>query len=500
MRYKISDLAKLLGVSTNTVRRYEDMGYISAVRDENSGYRYYDDDGVFGVLNAKMHIKYGFTHEQISKMQNYTLDETIEACQEHMQQMDRQIAYMTYLRHRLKDDCVLMNKAATNTDIYEKQSLPMYYVLYKNGGKLLQEPERLEQLSEFLYNSPEIQHIYIIPESEMKAGRFTVSCGYSIKEEHLEKYHLHINQYAQKYIPKPSVMGISKVPARLSSIYDYSQDEIKEIMIGRHLAYMKEHNLVLDGDITGMVITSGSVDINNSNDQVLTYTVEDKAHNKTEAKRTIKMVRRDSPGTIYLTFDDGPNYGTTNVILDILKEENVKATFFVTGKGPDELIKREYDEGHTVALHTFSHNYQTVYQSVDAYFNDLTKVHDRVASITGYDSRIIRFPGGSSNTISRHYQEGIMTTLTKEVIEKGYYYYDWNISSGDAGEYKDSRSIINQVTRNLSKERTNMVLMHDIKPYTRDALREIIKYGKENGYHFDKITSGTKMIRQKVNN
>lgn len=255
-----------------------------------------------------------------------------------------------------------------------------------------------------------------------------------------------------------------------------------------------------DGDITGMVITSGSVDINNSNDQVLTYTVEDKAHNKTEAKRTIKMVRRDSPGTIYLTFDDGPNYGTTNVILDILKEENVKATFFVTGKGPDELIKREYDEGHTVALHTFSHNYQTVYQSVDAYFNDLTKVHDRVASITGYDSRIIRFPGGSSNTISRHYQEGIMTTLTKEVIEKGYYYYDWNISSGDAGEYKDSRSIINQVTRNLSKERTNMVLMHDIKTYTRDALREIIKYGKENGYHFDKITSGTKMIRQKVNN
>lgn len=255
-----------------------------------------------------------------------------------------------------------------------------------------------------------------------------------------------------------------------------------------------------DGDITGMVITSGSVDINNSNDQVLTYTVEDKAHNKTEAKRTIKMVRRDSPGTIYLTFDDGPNYGTTNVILDILKEENVKATFFVTGKGPDELIKREYDEGHTVALHTFSHNYQTVYQSVDAYFNDLTKVHDRVASITGYDSRIIRFPGGSSNTISRHYQEGIMTTLTKEVIEKGYYYYDWNISSGDAGEYKDSSSIINQVTRNLSKERTNMVLMHDIKPYTRDALREIIKYGKENGYHFDKITTGTKMIRQKVNN
>lgn len=101
----------------------------------------------------------------------------------------------------------------------------------------------------------------------MKAGRFTISCGYSIKEEHLEKYHLHINQYAQKYIPKPSVMGISKVPAKLSSIYDYSQDEIKEIMIGRHLAYMKEHNLVLDGDITGIVITKVKDD--DSDDHVM---------------------------------------------------------------------------------------------------------------------------------------------------------------------------------------------------------------------------------------
>ena len=90
MRYKISDLAKLLDVSTNTVRRYEDMGYISAVRDENSGYRYYDDDGIFGVLNAKMHVKYGFSHEQIAKMQHFSLEQSIEAYKERMDEMDRQ--------------------------------------------------------------------------------------------------------------------------------------------------------------------------------------------------------------------------------------------------------------------------------------------------------------------------------------------------------------------------------------------------------------------------
>ena len=193
MRYKISDLAKLLDVSTNTVRRYEDMGYISAVRDENSGYRYYDDDGIFGVLNAKMHVKYGFSHEQIAKMQHFSLEQSIEAYKERMDEMDRQIAYMTYLRHRLKDDYVLMNKAAVNSDIYEKNSLDLRYVLYKYGEKLLQEPERLLQVKEFLYNSPELQHIYMIPKEEIEEGRFTICCGIAVKEEHVEKYRLKTN-------------------------------------------------------------------------------------------------------------------------------------------------------------------------------------------------------------------------------------------------------------------------------------------------------------------
>ena len=200
MRYKISDLAKLLDVSTNTVRRYEDMGYISAVRDENSGYRYYDDDGIFGVLNAKMHVKYGFSHEQIAKMQHFSLEQSIEAYKERMDEMDRQIAYMTYLRHRLKDDYVLMNKAAVNSDIYEKNSLDLRYVLYKYGEKLLQEPERLLQVKEFLYNSPELQHIYMIPKEEIEEGRFTICCGIAVKEGHVEKYSLKTNDYARHCI------------------------------------------------------------------------------------------------------------------------------------------------------------------------------------------------------------------------------------------------------------------------------------------------------------
>ncbi len=246
--------------------------------------------------------------------------------------------------------------------------------------------------------------------------------------------------------------------------------------------------------------TTGEVDTKKSGRYELEYIVADEYGNKSKQKRVVNVVEHGQNGTIYLTFDDGPKSGTTDVILDILKEEGIKATFFITNNGPDELVKREYEEGHTVGLHTASHNYATIYSSKEAYYNDLYSVKDRVKRITGQDAKIIRFPGGSSNTISRRYSPGIMSILTKDVLTKGFYYYDWNLASGDAGELYTADAIVENVTRKLSKDRVNIVLMHDIKTYTRDALRNIIHYGKENGYIFDKITEKTEMMTQKVNN
>ena len=164
------------------------------------------------------------------------------------------------------------------------------------------------------------------------------------------------------------------------------------------------------------------------------------------------------------------------------------------------MIKREFDEGHTVALHTWSHDYQTVYSSVDGYVNDLKLISDRVKRITGVESKIIRFPGGASNTVSRRYSPGIMSKLTKEVENRGYVYFDWNISSGDAGQTTASSGVYNNVVKNLSHSRANIVLMHDIKSYTRDAVRNIIKYGKNNGFTFDRLTTDTTPYHQRVNN
>ena len=264
-----------------------------------------------------------------------------------------------------------------------------------------------------------------------------------------------------------------------------------------------------DNDLTNKVVVTGVVNTGKLGTYKLTYTVKDEAGNTFIIDRTIKVIKKPvnnqttntgKKGVIYLTFDDGPKEGTTNVILDILKEENVKATFFVTNSGPDYLIKRQHDEGHTVALHTASHNYQTVYSSVDNYYNDLLQIQNRVKRITGYESKIIRFPGGSSNTISKKYSKGIMSILTKDTVSKGYHYFDWNIDSDDAGGAKNSFTVYNNVIKSLSKNRSNVILMHDIKSQTKDALRNIIKYGKNNGYSFEKITMSTPMVTHKVNN
>ncbi len=262
-----------------------------------------------------------------------------------------------------------------------------------------------------------------------------------------------------------------------------------------------------DQNLKEQVKVTGEVNTQTAGTYTLSYSVKDGQGNETTAERKVVVSKKmdansgvSKKGVIYLTFDDGPSAATTATILDILKEEGVKATFFVTNSGPDELIKREDEEGHTVALHTATHDYAKVYASVDAYFNDLQSVHDRVYRITGKDARIIRFPGGSSNTVSRKYCNGIMSVLTEEVLSRGYRYYDWNISSGDAGGTTLASGVYQNVVNNLSKDRPNMILMHDIKTHTRDAIRDIIRYGKQNGYTFEPITMDTAMVRQKVNN
>lgn len=261
-----------------------------------------------------------------------------------------------------------------------------------------------------------------------------------------------------------------------------------------------------DKDISKKVLRMGHVDTNNKGIYQLTYVVKDISLKESRKYRTIYVTDQENinGGIIYLTFDDGPSYDTTPAILDILKEEKVPATFFVTEKPSklDELIKREKKDGHSVGLHTATHNYSYLYSSVEAYFTDLKTISDKVKRITDEESKIIRFPGGSSNTVSKKYYPGIMSYLTNEVKNRGYQYYDWNIDSEDATRKVDANQVYENVVNNLRPNRPNIILMHDFSENvpTKEALRKIIEYGKENGYVFAPITESTEEYHHHVNN
>lgn len=261
---------------------------------------------------------------------------------------------------------------------------------------------------------------------------------------------------------------------------------------------------VCDGDISSQVKVESYVDSATIGTYKVKYSVANSNQQSVTIERTVTVRPQplDEKGVIYLTFDDGPSNLTTQV-LDILKSEGVKATFFVINRSDslNSVIRRAYDEGHAIGLHSASHNYNQIYASEAAFFNDMEIIRTKVEGIIGRKVNIMRFPGGSSNTVSR-FNPGIMSRLVVAVQERGYTYFDWNVSSGDAGETTSSSGVYRNVVNGLSLNRSNVVLMHDAsgKTYTVQALRNIIRYGKNHGYAFAAISGATGAVVHGVNN
>lgn len=261
-----------------------------------------------------------------------------------------------------------------------------------------------------------------------------------------------------------------------------------------------------DGDLTASVTRAGTVNTASPGVYTLTYTVSDKAGNTAAATRQVSVYENSSGGSpVYLTFDDGPSDRVTPRVLDTLKEYDVHATFFIVnyGESGKALIRRMIDEGHTVAIHGYSHDYAAIYKSDEAFMQNIYRLRDRLRSDFGYEAAIIRFPGGSSNTVSRQYSVGIMSRLAQRVQAEGFTYFDWNVSSGDAaGTPASSGQIYNNVTSALRHDRSNVVLMHDAgaKGTTADALPDIIRYCLANGYSIQPITPATKPVHHGIAN
>lgn len=199
--------------------------------------------------------------------------------------------------------------------------------------------------------------------------------------------------------------------------------------------------------------------------------------------------------TVYLTFDDGPSDRTPEV-LKILKKQDVKATFFVTGKTDAVSQQRMKDivaEGHTIGMHAYNHNYKKIYASVEAYLDDAYQLFCLIRETTGETPAIFRMPGGSINS----YNYDVYQEILAEMLRRGFIPYDWNVSCGDA---TGNKITVEELTANIvdGTLRTNraFVLMHDAqsKTLTVKGLEPAIIQLKETGYVFAPVTPEVKPI------
>lgn len=265
-----------------------------------------------------------------------------------------------------------------------------------------------------------------------------------------------------------------------------------------------------DGNLTEKIKVKNDIDFNLPGEYKIVYTVSDSVGNKTKLERKIvinneEKIEKEYPivngATIYLTFDDGP-FKYTEEILDILKKYGIKATFFVTNQFPkyNYVIKKEYEDGHSIGIHTYTHKW-SIYNNLESYLDDFNKIDEVIYNQTGIHTKLFRFPGGSSNLVSRNYKKGIMTELASYMTSKGYKYFDWNVDSGDTNK-KDSstKAIIKNVKKSLKGDGEYVVLMHDIKKNTLEALPEIIEYALERGYKFSSLNEESPTMHFKIAN
>ena len=278
---------------------------------------------------------------------------------------------------------------------------------------------------------------------------------------------------------------------------------------------------LLDGDLTSAVNVS-AVDTSSAGVKEIVYTVADSSGNSATASRTITVKEKPKPkpvpapvpvpapavpdtpfnangAVIYLTFDDGPS-GYTSSLLDILAKYGVKATFFVTGRGDRSLITRAANEGHSIAIHSLTHNYSQIYSSEEAFFADINAMNEIIMQQTGSYTNLLRFPGGSSNTVSRKYCPGIMSRLSVAVTERGFKYFDWNVVSGDAGGTTSTDKVYSNVINGIRGKSHAIVLQHDTKGFSVNAVERIIVWGLNNGYSFAPLTTDSPTDHQHINN
>ena len=226
-------------------------------------------------------------------------------------------------------------------------------------------------------------------------------------------------------------------------------------------------------------------------------TYENSEINETKENETNSAYNVEYKKNVYLTFDDGPSANIDN-LLDLLDTYNVKATFFLVGMSVEiwpHLAKKVSDRGHSIGMHSYSHS-EKIYENIDNFKDDLDKCENVFKNAIGFTPNIYRLPFGSLN---RYLSNENLELVSEELINRGYNYFDWNVSTGDGSNKTSSDDIYINATRGMDEQEMPVILMHDTNNNTMNVIEYILQYGYIKEYRFDVLTNDTKIVRYEPN-
>ena len=238
--------------------------------------------------------------------------------------------------------------------------------------------------------------------------------------------------------------------------------------------------------LAGLTLLTAAAILGLERKQVKRYTETLSVNVTTQPASAVPTGAATSQPVVYLTFDDGPSR-LTQQYLDILKKHDIPATFFLIGQQVEEMPEeRELKEGHEVGVHTYTHESCDIYQSCEAYYEDVHKVKDLLEEKFRYRPKLWRFPWGSANCYIRSYKEEIVERLHEEKME----FADWNVSAEDSVGHPGVESILANVKKDAFRVQDPVVLMHDSgsNRATLDSLEAVITMFEEKGYRFQTLS------------
>lgn len=195
---------------------------------------------------------------------------------------------------------------------------------------------------------------------------------------------------------------------------------------------------------------------------------------------------------MYLTFDDGPYVENTARVLEVLKERNIKATFFLVGENVErnpEMARRIAEEGNTIGIHCYSHDYKVIYESVDSYIQDFEKAYELVKDVTGVEAKFFRFPGGRVNA----YNKNVCKEIAEEMTKRGFIYYDWNASLEDAVKEPQPEQLMANAMESICGKEHVVLLAHDVVYATGICLDDLLEQLPE--YKMEALTEDLEPVQ-----